>query len=356
MKIGVDAGALGITDERLKLGVYWVNLNLLRELAKRDRVNTYYLYTFSPIDKQVMASLGPRMINRILRPRFGWFRLRLPLELFFRRVDIFLGLSQAMPRVRGKKIGVVYDLGFIHYPDSYQDSADRLTDQTIDLVRKSDKLITISETVKKDIVAYYGVDPEKVTVAYPGVNSSFTPYGSAHKGKHPYFVFVGALKAGKNVPSILAGFAQFLKTQKKSYSMYLIGGEYWMDPEIDAQIKKLGIADNVHKLGFVSETQLAEYYRGAVGFISPSWHEGFCLPAVEAMACGCPVIVSNASVFPEIVGENGLLVHPDEPDAIATAMETLMHPATRANYVSRGIARAKIFTWDAFGKKIFDLL
>src|SRR3989344_1942694 len=98
MKIGVDAGALSIRDERLKLGVYWVNVNLLRELGKIDRKNTYYLYSFTPIDPELMESFGSRMVNKMLQPKVGWFSLRLPLELKLHPVDVFLGLSQAVPQ------------------------------------------------------------------------------------------------------------------------------------------------------------------------------------------------------------------------------------------------------------------
>ena len=97
MNIGVDAGALSISDERLKLGVYWVNVNLLRELRKIDTKNTYFLYSFAPIDRKLMVDLGPRMINRVLTPQRGWFSLRLPLELAVHPVDVFLGLSQGIP-------------------------------------------------------------------------------------------------------------------------------------------------------------------------------------------------------------------------------------------------------------------
>ena len=90
MKIGVDGGALSITDDRLKVGVYRVVYNLLRELGKINTENTYYIYSFLPIDRELMREFGPGMVNKVLRPQKGWFSLRLPLELSLNPVDVFL--------------------------------------------------------------------------------------------------------------------------------------------------------------------------------------------------------------------------------------------------------------------------
>src|SRR3972149_3375119 len=137
MKIGVDGGALSITDDRLKVGVYRVVYNLLRELGKINTENTYYIYSFIPIEREVMKQFGPRMINKVLRPQKGWFSLRLPLELSLNPVDLFLGTSQAVPSSTSHNIGFIYDLGFLYYPDAYPGSYEKLKKQTRELVRKS---------------------------------------------------------------------------------------------------------------------------------------------------------------------------------------------------------------------------
>src|SRR5512135_3099950 len=111
MKIGVDAGTLSITDERLKVGVYKVVCNLLRFLGKADKENTYLLYSFDPIDRGVMKQFGARMENRVLHPKRGWSTIRLPLELRMKPVDLFLGLAQTIPSTSKRNIGFVYDVG-----------------------------------------------------------------------------------------------------------------------------------------------------------------------------------------------------------------------------------------------------
>src|SRR4030042_1470871 len=263
MKIGVDAGALSIRDNRLKVGVYRVTYNLLRQLGALDKDNIYYLYSFTRIGQQLMDAFGPRMIDKVLHPTVGWFSVRLPLEMQVHPVDVFLGLSQALPKTTAHKIGFVYDIGFLHTPKSYPGSYEKLKKQTADLVARSDRIVTISHAVSDDLKKRYHVDESKITVAYPGVDSAFSHRGKRFVGKKPYFLFVGALKPGKNVPTILREFALFCKMQKKPYDLFLIGGDFWRDREIDETIARYHLGHSVRQLGFVPASGLATYYRGA---------------------------------------------------------------------------------------------
>ena len=159
MKIGVDAGMLGITDERLQVGVWRVAKELLTQLGRMDKVNTYVLYSFRPIPKDVMQSFGHAMTNRVLSPSLGWMQVRLPIELLLRPVDVFLGLSQALPMTATKTIGVVYDLGFLKHPALYPNSAAKLVSQTQYLTRTADAIMTISEAIKKKLVIRMRIQP-----------------------------------------------------------------------------------------------------------------------------------------------------------------------------------------------------
>ena len=357
MKIGVDAGALGVSDERLKVGVYRVIVNLLRELSVLDEKNKYILYSFDPIDRGVMSQFGPNMENEVLWPVKGWFRLRLPLELKLRPVDVFLGVSQAIPRSKSYNIGFIYDLGFLSHPNEYRGSYTKLKKQTESLVSRSDAIVTISQYVKDDVIKTYAGNKENIVVAHPGVDRQFSCEGDAFVDARPYFLFVGALKAGKNIPMAIAAFAKFLAREKKPYDFLLVGGDFWRDPAIEKAIHTFHLKERVRPLGFISDSEVAEYYRGAVSFVSPSLHEGFCLPAIEAMASGCPVIGSTAGAIPEIVGDAGILVHPTDVDALAQAFTTIAHNvAKRKAFVKKGLARAKRFSWQAFSKTTYRLI
>lgn len=350
MIIGVDAGALSVTDERLKVGVWRVVHNLLGELGKIDRENLYRLYTFLPLSEK----FGPRMTNVVLQQR-GWFSLWLPLELWRHPVDIFLGLSQAMPETHAKNIGFVYDLGFLHHPEAYLGSLRKLKRQTEDLVKRSHHILAISLSTKEDLQRSYGVSPKNITVAYPGVDERFKPNGARFLNNNPYFLFVGALKRGKNIPFALRAFAAVLGQTKQPIDFFIIGGDFWRDPEIDETIKKYHLEKNVKLLGYVPDNDLPKYYRGAVSLIIPSLWEGFCLPAVEAMKNGCPVISSNAGALPEIIGNAGITISSEKE--LADAMKLIISDKTkREEFVKKGLTRAKKFSWHVFGKSVYKVI
>jgi glycosyltransferase involved in cell wall biosynthesis len=135
--------------------------------------------------------------------------------------------------------------------------------------------------------------------------------------------------------------------------MYLAGGNYWEDPMIDETIKNLKLQDRVKKLGFVSDEALPEYYRGAAALVVPSFHEGFCMPAAEAIACGCPVITTNSSVMKEVLGDAGVFVDPTSSEEIADALGTLAYNAKkRANLSLKGHMRATKYAWSNLGSAL----
>jgi glycosyltransferase involved in cell wall biosynthesis len=175
MVIGVDVGALSLSNTQ-PTGVWRVTSELLRALSTIDRHNQYRLYGFAPIQKIVMKQLGENMQNVILAPSLGYMKIRLPLELALHPVDIFLGLSQAIPHnihSQTKYIGMIHDLGFLHNPSIFGSIDQRLKKQTDDLVKRSDVIITVSESIKREIVAEYGVPPSRVEVVYNGVSKMF---------------------------------------------------------------------------------------------------------------------------------------------------------------------------------------
>lgn len=357
MIIGIDAGSLSVTDERLRVGVFRVTYNLLRVLGEIDRKNEYRLYSFRPLDKSFLEAFGPRMTNQVLRPLPGWFTLRLPIELRVHPVDVFLGLSQAIPFGVNKSIGFVYDLGFLHYPNAYPGSYGHLQKRTEDLAKRSTNIVAISKTTAEDLVKTYKYPKKEIEVVYPGVGEEFKPSGEKYRGKHPYILFVGALKKGKNVPAAIRAFDQFLKQSKKTYDFLLIGGNFWEDSEIKRTIKQLDLSDRVKSLGHVADAELPKYYRGASVFITPSLWEGFCLPAAEAMASGVPVIGSTNGSLPEIIGDAGITVDPDNEIKLAESLNNILSNETvRKRMVAKGLSRAKLFSWNKFGQRIFDII
>ncbi len=345
MVIGIDAGALSIMDDRLKVGVYRVTLEALRELVQIDRENEYRLYCFGRGIGEIgeIREIGGERIKDVRLPKVGWSTVWLPLELRRRPVDVFLGMSQALPFSKTSyNIGFIYDLGFLYHPEVYGKSAITLKKQTDNLVRRCDHIITISHATKSDLIREYKVPVEKITVAYPGVDATFSPTGEKFVGPNPYFLFVGSLNKAKDIPTLLESFAKL-----SSYDLYLVGGDYWPDPAIEETIKKFHLASRVKMLGFVPDETLPAYYRGALAFVTTALQEGFCLPAAESMACGTPVVSLPRGALREIVGNGGIVTA-----KLLEAMMEITDKNIRAEYSKKAIMQAKKFRWEKFAQQI----
>lgn len=354
MVIGVDAGTLSVTDDRLKVGVYRVTKHALAAIAAMDRESRYRLYTFTAIEEGIASGFAGRAEVMQL-PKLGWQRVWLPLELRKRPVDVYLGFAQALPFSKTSyNIGFIYDLGFLSHPEAYGSSAKTLKLQTDELVRRADHIITISHATKSDLTREYGLPTQKITVAYPGVDASFSPAGEKHVGPNPYFLFVGSLNKAKDIPTMLRSFAMFLKSVKEGYDLYLIGGDYWPDPMIEETMRTFHLEDRVKKIGFAPDEELPKYYRGALAFVTTALQEGFCLPAAEAMACGTPVVALGRGALAEVVGKAGIIVSTQED--LPKAMIKMTDKKNRNALARKAIAQAKKFRWESFARQILNCI
>lgn len=364
MKIGVDAGCLGVKEEGLKVGVYTIVKHTLLELSKIDKKNTYLLYSFYPIDPELIQELGRNMQNIIVKPARGWMKIWLPLHIFLDKIDIFIGANQAVPLSlpfsNYKTIGVIYDIAFEKYPQlySYAASVAKHHFYSLQTVKKSGKIIAISQKTKEDLIDTYGVSADKITVAYPGIVPlpNVKPYFS----QHPYFLYVGAFKKGKNIPTLLKAYQEFRKSNKKRVLLLMVGGTNWMDPEITTTLGKIPseIRSDIHMLGAITDSKkLSAVYRGAIAFVCPSLYEGFGLPFVEAMSVGCPVIASDRGSLPEIVGSAGLLTDAMDVKGIAKKMIEIVLDRQKKNRYSRlGKAQSKKYSFKSFVKAIYSAI
>lgn len=351
MKIGVDVGCLGVVDGRLRVGVYNVAKNLLIHLAKIDTKNTYYLYSFYPIEKDLMDQFGSQMQNIVVRPSKGWMKLWVPLRVWMDRVDIFLCFGQAVPAFLPssvRTIGYVYDIAFEKFPQYYTDSYDQLHINTSQLIQKSDHIITLSKVSKKDIEEFYTVPPQKITSIHLGVRPFKKQIGSKNEDEK-YFLSVGALKRGKNIVGVIKAFSAFCRLSKKKYVLKIVGGDKWLDPEIKSTLNSMPktVREKIELLGFVDDSEMHELYKRATALIAPSYYEGFGLPVVEAMSVGCPVIVSDRGSLPEIVGKAGFIFNPDDLKGMGRQMyELSQNESLRNTYVQKSKEQAKRFTWE----------
>ncbi len=363
MYIAVDAGCLGVKDKRLKVGVYTVVKNFLIELGKIDKNNKYLLYSFHPIEKSLLKEFGLQMQNIVL-PAIGWLKVGLPIRLLLDKPDIFIAANQAipfkLPLSSYKTLGIFYDIAFEKYPElySYAASVSKHRINSRYLAENAESLIAISESTKKDLVDLYKIPKGRITVAYPGINPEVRSKKQEARRENPYFLFVGAFKKSKNISTLLLGFNIFLQSQAKKYDLLLVGGDKWLDPEIERVMSTFSAETKKHvkNLGFVDNKKLASLYKSAVAFVSPSLYEGFGLPFIEAQSLGCPIIGSQRGSLPEIIGKSGILIDPKNSNQLAQALKTMTNSSSRKRYIQQGKINAKKYSWKSFAKQVQSAL
>lgn len=218
--------------------------------------------------------------------------------------------------------------------------------------RRAWRILTVSEYSRRDILAWTGLAPDAVRVVGNGVSPFFTP-GPPRAERQPYLLHVGRRVGNKNVQNLLRGFA--LSRAAADLHMVFTGDA---DPQTQAAAAAAGVSERVRFAGPVDDAALADLYRHASGLLFPSLHEGFGLPIVEAMASGTPVITSDTTSMPEIAGEgNALLIDPREPASIAQAIDRLVaDPTLWDQLATRGVARARHFSWDEVCRRVTDAL
>jgi glycosyltransferase involved in cell wall biosynthesis len=229
-------------------------------------------------------------------------------------------------------------------------------------VAQADAVIAVSEATCRDLTELYGTPPAKIKILYHGVTSNFRPvtdplqlqevrqkYGL---GQSSFILSLGTVQPRKNYQRLI----QALGRVGGEINLVIAGGKGWGYENILAEVAKQGLQGRVHFPGFVAEADLPALYSAATIFVYPSLYEGFGLPVLEAMACGLPVIASDYSSLPEVVGKAGLLVNPGEVEAIAAAIHRLLEDETlRQALSSAGLARAAEFTWARMVSQLVEL-
>jgi alpha-1,3-rhamnosyl/mannosyltransferase len=209
-------------------------------------------------------------------------------------------------------------------------------------------IITISEYSKKEIVSLTGVNPERIFVTPLGVDRSFSPEGNRMRGlPDPYILYVGNLEPRKNLPMLLTAFQSLPRRLKERYSLVIAGAEGWHANGLRKALRPLQKGGKVILTGYVPQSRLSDLYRGASLFAYPSYYEGFGLPVLEAMACGVPVISSDSSSLPEVVGDAGILVDPFLAGEWSETMARVLSDENLQKEIGqRGLNQARMFTWE----------
>jgi glycosyltransferase involved in cell wall biosynthesis len=219
-----------------------------------------------------------------------------------------------------------------------------------------DHVVTDSNASAADIQRLLGYPPDRVTVVYPGVDlQQFRPSASPVGGEVPYVFAVAASDPTKNIETLIQAFSRLPSSLRDRHKL-VIAGDVRRRPELVERVTALGMAPHIIFKGIVCDDELIKLYQQAAVFVFPSRYEGFGLPVLEAMACGCPVISSNASSLPEVVGSAGLLRDPSDIDGFAADMALLLGDADRrAHMRERGLAQAGQFSWGRTARELVAL-
>ena len=225
------------------------------------------------------------------------------------------------------------------------------------LVRRAARIMTVSRATREDVLKFCGVDEGKVAAVYNGIDHSvFRPSAAgARRFEFPYFLYIARLEhPAKNHIRLIEAFELFhQRTGGKSPHRLVLGGADWHGAdEIHARIRSSSVKDRIVVLGFVDAAELPALYREAEALVFPSLFEGFGLPLIEAMACGCPVISSTQGSLDEVLGEVGVRIDPFSPPDMAAALQRVagFSPEERAAAISSGISRAGEFDWELCGE------
>jgi glycosyltransferase involved in cell wall biosynthesis len=354
MQIAIDAHQIGGRTTGSETYVYNLVRNLVL-LPPNGEKYLVYLDRHQPAEglKRTACFETKPIPTSVSHLRFGFFY---PLESWRKSFDVFHAQFSLPPFLRVRSVLTVYDLTFERFPEFF---TPKIRTQMKLLVpwscRRADHIITISESSKRDLVERYRIDPERITVTYPGAGEIYQPMDSALAQKRieegygikpPFILYVGNLEPRKNLSRLLEAFAGLKRTERIAHKLVIVGQKAWRYDGIFEMVRKNNLEQAVSLTGYVPSADLPAFYNAATLMIYPSLFEGFGLPVVEAMACGIPVVTSLGSSLEEIAGGAAELVDPYSVSAIAAAIERV---ATDEDLQRRlraaGLARASSFSF-----------
>ena len=343
-----------------------VAMYIRRMIAAFSRVGVEHEFT--------LANRASRLKNLFRAPPLpaNNFKHKWMLEgwhpVFARTQDIFHGLDARLPG-RWMKAGTVVTIHDVF--SSLQSSEFATADframkkkRYEELIARADRIVCVSEAVKRDVIATLNPDTSKLRVVYEAGGEGFAPQSNEivkavrekYKLDRPYVIFVGSINKRKNV---LAQARAFLRARKKigSDALFAIAGRVGFGgDEIRALIEKEPGGESIRLLGYVPDADVPALYSGARALMFATLYEGFGIPAIEAFACGCPVIGGNAGSVPEIVGDAGLLADPRSEDSIAAQIERILTDENlRSQLIEKGFERAAHFSWDKAARECLEI-
>ena len=350
MRIGIDARMI----EHSGIGTYIRNI-LLRLPELSD--NEYVLFGDpNKLEKYNMP---------VIKSDFPIYSLA--EQIFFPNVikkaglDLFHSMHYTMPVVySGKIVVTIYDLIHLIFPEYLPSKLGCLYAKFMinSACKKSKKIITISENTKDDVMKYFSIDSSKIRVIYLGVSEVFKPSEEKanimRKEYGRYMLYVGLIKPHKNILRLIEVFRNLKRNKKVKHKLILIGkGKSPYINEVKEKILDYNMEKEILMFENIPIEKLVDFYCGSDLFVLPSLYEGFGLTLLEAMACGCPVVTSNTSSLPEVVGDAGLMFNPYDINSMEETIYNILNDKTLSqNLIKKGFEQINKFSWKETAKSL----
>ncbi len=372
MNIGIEAQRI---FREKKHGMDMVALELIRNLQQIDHENKYFIFVNPDKDDRVLENTANfRIINLKGGPYPVWEQFALPRAARELRCDLLHCTSNTAPLKTS--IPLITTLHDIIYMESislftkggslYQKMGNMYRRWVVpSAVRKSKKVITVSNFEKDRINNFFGFDDDRLVSVYNGVGSHFKPVtdkaerqkvSQKYRLPEKFFFFLGNTDPKKNTPNVLRAFALFNQQSAEKYSLVMLDYEEKALTKLLKDIGHPGIRQNIHLTGYVVNTELPAIISQAALFLYPSLRESFGIPILEGMACRVPVITSNTSSMPEVAGDAALLVNPQNPVEITDAIRKLLSDEDlNRELCLKGLDRARKFSWRAMAENVLEI-
>lgn len=359
MRLGIDGREL---SGGVRTGIGRYLMAVVREAQQQSIDCVVYADRDLPV-VDALAGVSARIIPA--KPTAWWDQVSLPRRLARDKISVFLSPYYKGPLLAACPVVLtIHDLLFIEYMGQARPVYDRVMTRLAGLYAgRAAAIITDSEYAKRTIVSRLGIGAGRITVIPLSVAPEFHPVpfsedvGRRHGVHRPYVLYVGNFLPHKNLLRLVQAFAGLTEAVRRDCSLVLAGDDAGRRNSILTEARRLGIEKQIVVTGVVAEHDLPALYAGCEAFAMPSLDEGFGLPAVEAMACGVPVIVSDRASLPEVVGDAALLVDPLRVEAIGAALAAVLSDrGLQENLRRRSLARADTFRGDRAAQRVLALV
>lgn len=348
---------------------------LLAALLRSDTANTYSAFYYAPRgDERPEPPLDRIPAGTIRLPAKPWrmsvllaFLVGASMDRWLPPGDIFHATDHLLPPLRhSRSVFTIHDLIFRFYPQ-YHLPLNRwyLTLMLPRFMSRADAIIAVSESTRRDVTRLMHVQPEKISVIHEGVDSAFRPVRDGallaqireKYGLPPRFIlYFGTIEPRKNLGMLLDAYRALLGRYPAAPPLVIAGRRGWLYQPVFDHVRELGLQDCVRFTDYIDSADVPSLMSAAELFVFPSLYEGFGLPPLEAMACSIPVVCSNASSLPEVVGSGGILVEPHDVGGWIDAIEkVLKDERLRTELSERGLVQAACFSWDRAAQQTLEV-